>query len=381
MKLIRKNIERDSSGDITLFPEDSEDLWYAYNLIQEGDEIEAKSMRRITKVDRDGQQKGQSIRKLLKLRLKVESIDFDAVGNELRIKGPLTEDAEDVSTGTYHSFSLELNRNFRIFKQEWDIIALELISRSTDIENKAEVGAIVMQEGLANICLFTENMTIVRQRIEQSIPKKKRGDNSSHEKGIKRFYQVVYDTMKRNLNIEKLKAIIIASPGFTARGYYDYIFSTAVQENDKLIVKSKSKFLVTHSSTGHVHSLEEVLKNPEIQKQLSDTKYGRETIVLDKFFKTLNDDDMKAWYGPKHVEAAMDKGAISTLLITDSLFRSNDINTRKKYISMVENIRNSGGEALIFSSMHESGEQLNQITGIACILLYPLPELEDIDVD
>ena len=39
---------------------------------------------------------------------------------------------------------------------------------------------------------------------------------------------------------------------------------------------------------------------------------------------------------------------------------------------MVEAVRARGGDALIFSSMHESGQQLNLLTGIAAILTYPL---------
>lgn len=35
----------------------------------------------------------------------------------------------------------------------------------------------------------------------------------------------------------------------------------------------------------------------------------------------------------------------------------------------------------IFSGMHASGEQLNQLTGIAAILRFPLPELEEQEFD
>ena len=45
---------------------------------------------------------------------------------------------------------------------------------------------------------------------------------------------------------------------------------------------------------------------------------------------------------------------------------------RHHYVEMVEAVRARGGEALIFSSMHESGQQLDQISGIAAILTYPL---------
>ncbi len=52
--------------------------------------------------------------------------------------------------------------------------------------------------------------------------------------------------------------------------------------------------------------------------------------------------------------------------------RSSDPTTRNRYVEMVEAVRSRGGESLIFSSMHESGQQLNLLTGIAAILTYPL---------
>lgn len=35
-------------------------------------------------------------------------------------------------------------------------------------------------------------------------------------------------------------------------------------------------------------------------------------------------------------------------------------------------VQQKGGEVVIFSSMHESGQQLNQLTGVAAILTFPL---------
>lgn len=36
----------------------------------------------------------------------------------------------------------------------------------------------------------------------------------------------------------------------------------------------------------------------------------------------LGSDEMRAWYGPRDVMLAADRGAIGTLLISDELFRS-----------------------------------------------------------
>lgn len=96
---------------------------------------------------------------------------------------------------------------------------------------------------------------------------------------------------------------------------------------------------------------------------------------LPRFHKMLGSDELRAWYGPDHVALAIDRGAVGTLLISDELFRyvpafirlcdsrlicihrSNDPVQRKRYVQMVEDVRAKGGEALIFSSMHESGQR------------------------
>lgn len=52
--------------------------------------------------------------------------------------------------------------------------------------------------------------------------------------------------------------------------------------------------------------------------------------------------------------------------------RSPDPTRRKRFVKLTEDVKAYGGEVFIFSSMHESGQQLNQLTGIAALLNYPL---------
>ena len=52
-----------------------------------------------------------------------------------------------------------------------------------------------------------------------------------------------------------------------------------------------------------------------------------------------------------------------------------------QYAALVDAVREAGGEALVFSSMHISGEQLAQLSGIAAILRFPLPDLEDMELN
>ena len=47
MKLVHKNFEKDGVGSITLVPEETEDMWHAYNLIAEGDSVRASTIRKV----------------------------------------------------------------------------------------------------------------------------------------------------------------------------------------------------------------------------------------------------------------------------------------------------------------------------------------------
>jgi protein pelota len=90
-------------------------------------------------------------------------------------------------------------------------------------------------------------------------------------------------------------------------------------------------------------------------------------------------DPDKAYYGYDHVAKAHQQLAIDSLLVTDELFRASDVKTRQRYVQLVEGVRQNGGQTYVFSSMHVSGQQLQQVSGVAAILRYPLPDLDELE--
>lgn len=377
MKLLDKTIalEKDKSGSLSLIPQDKEDLWQLYNLVQKGDVVELSTVRNVKKTET-----GKAERVHVKLKLAVESVDYAPSDETMRIRGKTTEQNEYVPNQSYHTAEVQLNKPLRINKPEWDEISYGIVIEASSVEKKAEVGAVVLQDGVAHLCLVTDTMTVLRNKIEKSIPRKSRGDGggSSHDKAMGKFLGMVLATVTRNFDLDKLKVVILASPGFTATALQKTIMDDAIREDNKAVIKNKSKFLVVHSSTGYLQGLEEVLKDPSVQRSLNDTKFAREAAVFEEFQKVLNEDDDRAWYGPKEVAKAVEMGAVKYLLLTDSLFRSDDIAVRKHYISLSDDTKSQGGEVFIFSTLHDSGEQLDQLTGAAVLLKYPL-DLESDD--
>ncbi|KAJ6263376.1 hypothetical protein Dda_1939 [Drechslerella dactyloides] len=378
MRLIKQQIERDGSGIVTLYPEEPEDMWHAYNLIRVGDTLRASAVRRIVSESSTGSTSSSRVH--MSLTITVDKVDFDSQAGQLHINGRIAEENKFVKIGAHHTLDLELNRNFTIGKAEWDSVSLGVVREACDPAEKAEIGAVVLHEGLANVCLITEHMTVLRQRIDMSIPRKRTGSISAFEKAMDRFYETIYQSILRHLPVANLKVILLASPGFLAESLQKYIFAEAVKSDNKMILSAKPKFVTVHCSTGHVHALNEVLKSPAVIARLADTKYAKETRAMESFFKMMQTDEDRAWYGPKEVERAIEKGAVGTLLVSNSLFRSNNMSERRKYVQMVEEVKASGaGEVMILSSIHESGQRLDGLGGVAAILIFPLQDLDESD--
>ncbi|XP_015604532.1 protein pelota [Cephus cinctus] len=375
MKLVSKNVDKDGAGNVSLIPENPEDMWHAYNLISEGDCVSCSTIRKVQTESSTGSSNSYRVRTTL--TISVENIDFDTQACVLRLKGRNIEENKYVKMGAYHTLDVEQNRKFILVKPKWDTIALERVDMACDVSQSADVAAVVMQEGIAHICLITSNMTIVRAKIDQIIPRKRKGNVSQHEKGLSRFYESLMQGILRHINFDVVKCVLIASPGFVKDQFMTYMIQQAVQSDNKIILENRSKFMLVHASSGFKHSLREVFADPVVVSRISDTKAAGEVRALEAFYAMLQSDPARAFYGKRHVEKANEAQAVETLLISDKLFRCQDVALRKEYVSLVEGVRDSGGEVKIFSSMHVSGEQLDQLTGVAALLRFPMPELED----
>uniref|UniRef100_A0A671PUI9 Protein pelota homolog n=1 Tax=Sinocyclocheilus anshuiensis TaxID=1608454 RepID=A0A671PUI9_9TELE len=82
-----------------------------------------------------------------------------------------------------------------------------------------------------------------------------------------------------------------------------------------------------------------------------------------------------------HLELASEALAIDILMISDKLFRHQDIATRSRYVQLVDNVKENGGNVRIFSSLHVSGEQLNQLSGVVAILRFPIADMSEAEED
>lgn len=308
-----------SNSSVVLIAEEPEDMWHAYNIIQIGDQVRSTTIRKVQNETSTGSSTSSRVRTTL--TISVENIDFDTQACVLRLKGRNIEENQFVKMGAYHTLDLELNRKFTIRKSEWDSISLERVETACDVTQNADVAAVIMQDGLAHVCLITSSMTQVRSKIDMPIPRKRKNFTSQHDKGLARYYEAVMQGIMRHVNFDVVKCVLVASPGFVKDQFFEYMIQQAVKTDNKVLLENKSKFMLVHSSSGFKHSLREVLQDPAVIAKMSDTKAAGEVKILESFYTMLQTEPTKAFYGKKHVMRAAEAQAIETLLISDNLFR------------------------------------------------------------
>ncbi|GJQ08602.1 hypothetical protein GpartN1_g393.t1 [Galdieria partita] len=372
MKLLRKDVDKTRSGTIKLVPESSDDMWEIYNLVATGDFVRASTIRKVQKELSSGATENERMR--LFLTIQVDDTEFDAEGCELRISGRNVVENEHVKLGAHHTLVLEPHRALSIGKESWDDWTLQRVKESCDPSATAEVAAVLLQEGHGLVCVVSRSLTLVKAKVETSIPRKGKDAAFNRERALSKFFVQLFQSCIQNINFQVVKVLIIASPGFVKDEFFKFFFEEAARRDLRTLVSFKSKVVLCNVSAVTKWALEEVLSDDALSKKLENVKALEETRALNTFFHTFESCPEKAAYGWDEVGMAVELSAVDSLFISDEIFRTSNITRRKQIVEMVEHVKQSGGKLFVLSTMHVSGTRLKELTGIAATLRFPLPE-------
>lgn len=104
-----------------------------------------------------------------------------------------------------------------------------------------------------------------------------------------------------------------------------------------------------------------MLKDEKVREKLNDTKFAEEMAVLNRFSDMFRTTPDRVAYGEKSVVYCLEQGAIDVLLVSDKLIRGKSPEMRMKIIQIMDAVKESGGKSYLFSSLHPSGQQLNNV--------------------
>jgi len=352
MKQLYLNLKK---GEAKLKIENLDDLWYLSQIIDIGDLVKGKTIRKI-KIGKESDRKLRIVKKSIFLKTKIEKIEFSKIGGTLRVLGVITEGPEDIQKGEHHTFNLEPNIIFTLIKERWLKYQINRLKEACK-EKISKILIVVMDREEAHFALLKKYGYDILTNIKGKVKKK---DVEERTEG--KFYSEIINKIGEYVKRYSIVKIILASPAFWKE---DLMKELSDEELKKRII------LATCNSTGK-NGINEVLRRPEVKAALHEDRIAKEINLVEELLTEISKNNL-AVYGLKETENAINAGAVKALLITDSLIqKSREKEEYGKIDNMMKITDSMKSSVNIISSEHEGGKKLNGLGGIGAILRYKL---------
>ncbi len=337
-------------GFVKIRVEDQDDLWYLSHLIDPGDLVKGKTTRKI----KIGESENAKTAKKTYI-LKIEAVTIELTENSLRINGRVKEGPEEIPKECYQAISLESGDEFSLEKVRW----LEYQKQKLKEASEKKYHYL--------LCLFDreEALFALTKKFGHEVLTKIKGEVSKKAQQVeikKEFYDEIIKILEEYNQRFNPENVVLASPAFYKEDLAKKIKSPEL----------KKKIVLATCSDIDESSIGEVLRRPELEKLLKNSRAREEQSLIDELLVEINKND-KAAYGWKEVKKAADAGAISKLLLTDDFIQQKRVKNEFAEIDEgMKAIDSMKGEVHIISSKNDSGRKLDGLGGIAAILRYKL---------
>jgi protein pelota len=352
MKILYKDLKK---GIVKLKIESLNDLWTLTYIIERGDIIKAKTQRKI-KLGKESDRNVKITKKYVYLKLEVEKIEFHEYSNVLRVNGIIKQGPDEISSGSYHTINLQENDVLELVKKEFLKYQIKKLKNSTKISKNKILICIHDREEAIFALLKNYNYDILTS-LKGSVSKKADVKINTED-----FYSNILKVIKEYDNRYSFDNIIIASPGF----WKEYLVKNIKEED------LKNKIVLATCSNVNKTGLNELIKRPEVKEVLKKQRFSEEIKLVEELLKNISKNELSS-YGLNQVKEAVDAGAVSDLLITDSFIQKKRQKNEFKHIdNLMRKTEKMNGTIHIITSEHAGGKKLDGLGGIAALLRYNL---------
>jgi len=347
MRVLKENMRGDE-GEISLVPESIDDLWHLKYLIFPGNLVFALTHRK-SSASTDKLRPEKLERKPVRLGVKVESVEFHIYSNWLRVHGVIISGPD---IGSYHTLNLEPGSNISIVKRRWRSDELMRIEEAVAESRRPRVVIALIEEGEMAIGLLRQFGMETASEIKMGSGKGmygRGGDRRSEFLGecLQELDRVSGDDAR----------VILAGPGFVKEDLKKRI--------DSSIPDLAKRIILYDASSVGISGFQEVLRRGVVDKVLEDSRLALETSLLEDLLREISTDG-RAAYGIAEIRAAIDYGAVETLMVLDELARTSRLD------AMMRKVTDSRGRVVIFSSEFEPGKRLEALGGVAALLRFKI---------
>ena len=346
MKIIFKDPK---SGEIKLVPENLDDIWHLYNIIEEGDLVRAVTFRTSEDEKADKLRAKKAEKKKMKLGIRVEKVTFHEFSNRLRVQGVIEEGPQDL--GSYHTFNVDAEemQPLSILKEHWRAHQIQRIDEAVLQRTQPMLVFVSLDDDAATVAiLFQSGVQLVAE-----IDAHRSGKMYESKETTQEYYGEIFSVIK---TVKKPDSpLVIIGPGFAR----EHLMKIGKEKEPALFENS-----ITHATANSgMNGIHEALKVGIVEQITKENRVSKETQAIEKLFEEIKKDG-RVTYGRNEVEDALSRGAVEKLLISDMMVRS------KNGERLLELARKTHSDFIIINTMHEAGKKFEGIGGVAALLRF-----------
>ena len=348
MQVVFKDLK---NGEVKLVPENLDDIWHLYNIIDEGDLVRAVTFRTDEQSSADKIRSKKSEKKRMKLGIRVEKVNFHEFSDRLRIQGTIEEGPQDL--GSYHTLNVdaEERNKISIVKKEWKHHQLERIDEAVKQRTQPSVVFVSLDEDTATVAVLRQSGV---QWIAD-VDSKRSGKMYESTDTEKEYFGEILSIIRTNKT--ENSPLIVVGPGFTREH-----FIKQGKEKEPAIFERCTTHSTGNSGMNGIH---EAIKVGLVEQIAKDNRVSFETQLVEQIFAEIQKDGLVA-YGEQEVLNAINSGAVEHLIILDKLVRT------EKGEQLLRAARQIKSKFTIINIMHEAGKKFEGMGGVAALLRFKI---------
>lgn len=355
-----------------------DDPWVVYTLLEQGDVVEGTSSR---KVASGGGIEPSSARFVVRVRLRVHSAEFDGQADTVRVHGRNELENKHVPLGAFHALEAGVGDELAIVKpNRWNTDDWHLLKSACNPEKDADTLLVLVQEGLAYVLAVSSLRTVPKGKVETKLPRKRGAfSEKARAKSLQAFYSRVAECLALALQHRDrdVRIVLLAGPGNGKDALLAYIHAEAEKHESLAPLRRCADAITTaHTPDPYPHAVPNILAQRDIAKRLEGARVAREAAALEQWNQLLATEPARAPFGEDDVKHAHEMGAIGTLLLSDSLYRSKQPEQRAEWRNIASEVESLGGECLVASTAHATGQRIDKLAKAVAILRFPLPDID-----
>ncbi|MHA2230873.1 MAG: mRNA surveillance protein pelota [Candidatus Hodarchaeales archaeon] len=363
MRTLHKDLRH---GLLKLKPLTATDLYVLSNVLEPGDHVSARSVRRVHRKGQEGRSGDKGERVPVFLTLDVEEANFheSTAQPRLRIRGRILEGPDDlVSVGSWHTFNIEIGSVLSIKKKEWTSYHFKLLEEAQQAAQRSKIGLMVIDTGHMTMAVVDNFQVRMAFQERFKIPRKA-SRIKTREEAIGQFFRFVAEAVNRLIDNEKLVHLVIGGPGFTKDHFLTFLDKNQLRPDIPIQMETTSSALA--SGVG------ELVSRGTIDRLAAEYSVVQERKILDEFLTRMGKGIETVAYGLDNVHQAAQMGAVEKLLVLDTLLRSQEESQKEVIQTILKQTESGRGHLRIVTATSENGEQLEGLGGTLALLRFPI---------